>query len=262
MKFRIFVIVLLMVTIAFSPAVAREGKILNETRFGMWQTELYGAIRIDGVAFNLKGNGNFDKESSVDFHWKRKIGKLSDVSITYHNIQNSGTINIPITINSIAFGANASLDMELTSIDIIGYREIASGPKGYIDFMYGLKFMDYDFKAVGAGLTANESFKFPLPQFGIGGEYFFNEKWNFQGSFMGFSINRDDAGGTVKTIDAAFQYRFNPKHDSKTDKVDWYAQLGYKAQYLSGHDSNATAGVRDEITVDHEGVRLSIVGKF
>jgi len=265
MKTKVFLVVLLMVAlvaVSFTPAMAREGKNLNDVRLGGWDTELYGQARIDGVSFNFKGNGNFDKESSVDFFWKHKIGKLSDVSITYHNVENSGTINVPVTINNIVFAANANLTMEMSSIDVLGYRELTSGPKGYIDFMYGLKFMDFDFDANLGGVAASDSFTFPLPEIGVGGEYYFNDRWTFAGSFYGFSINRDDAGGLVKTFDTAVRYRFNPKHDSKVDKVDWYAELGWKAQYVSGHDDNATAGIRDEITVDHEGLRFGIVGKF
>jgi len=253
----IYVVIFLVASLSF-PVFSRENKITNEVRLGNWHTELYGRAKIDGVSFNLKGNGNFSNENSIDFFWKHKIGKLSDVSISYHNVDNSGTINIPITINNVKFGANARLEIEMTSIDLVGYREIVSGPKGYLDFMYGIKFLDYDFDAsdpTGTVKPTSDSYTFPLPQFGIGGEYYFNKRWMFKGAFYGFSIHRDDDGGLVKTLDTAVQYRFNPDRDD-IKKVDWSLLLGWKAQYVSGNDN------KDEIVIDHEGAIFGLVGKF
>ncbi len=259
---RLLILVLALALIA-TPALAREGKYQNTGTLGLWNTELFGYATIDGNPFNLQGNADFDKETAVDFEWKWKVGKLSDVQIVYHGIENTGVVNKDVTVNGVRYAANATVNMELSTVDLLGFRELTKGEQGWLDFVYGLKFMNFDVTASGKDFATNtvnvsssESFNFPLPQFGLAGEYYMNPRWTAYGSFYGFTLNRDDKGGTVKTLDAGFQYRFNPKHDAKTEKVDWYAQLGWKAQYLRGKDGN------DEIVIDHEGPRLVFVGKF
>jgi hypothetical protein len=242
--------------------MAREGKVKNEVRLGGWHTELSGWANINKTAFDFEKNGNFDNEDSVDFFWKHKIGRYSDVSISYHNVDNDGIINKSINIDGKTYAANAKLEIEMTSIDLIGYREIVSGPKGYLDFMYGIKFLDYDFDAsgkdsiTGAAVSSSESYDFPLPQFGFGGEYMFNEKLSFRGAFYGLSVHRDDDRGLVRTIDASLLYRFNPKAQRDVEKVDWSLMIGWKHQHVSGTDGG------DEVTVEHEGAVFGLVGKF
>lgn len=261
MKLSHILILVLALALVATPAFAREGKYRNSGAIGVWNTELFGEATIDTVKFNLKGNGNFGKENNVHFGWTWKTGKLSDVQIVFTQIKNAGTINKNITINNIAYNAGATVNLELSTFDILGHRELSKGEQGWLDFVYGIKMINFDVNATGrdalnVARTSSESFNVPLPQFGLAGEYYINPRWTAYGSFYGFSINRDNKGGTVKTFDGGFQYRFNPKHDVATDKVDWYAQLGWKAQYLRAKDRN------DEVIIDHEGPRLVFVGKF
>lgn len=256
MKRNAILTLLLAAILAATPALAREGKYAHTGSLGMWNTELFGSATIGGQSFNLVGNGNFAKETvpAVGFIWR--VGKLSDVEIAYSAVENIGTINKAIRINGTNFPLNSTVTLKLSAFDLLGHREIYKDTRGWLDFIYGVKVIGLDVSAAGGGLANSQSFSVPLPQFGFAGEYFMNPRWTLYGSFSGFSVNRDTAGGTVKNFDSGVQYRFNPKHDPKVDKVDWFAKLGWKAQYIKGKDN------ADEVTIDHEGVVLSIVGKF
>ncbi len=110
---------------------------------------------------------------------------------------------------------------------------------------------------LGNAQASSRSFSAPLPQVGLAGEHAFKERCTAYGAYYGFTVNRSGKGGTVKTMDAGVRYRLAPRVKGGVPcRVDWHAELGWKAQYLRAKDG------ADEILLDHEGPRLALVGKF
>jgi len=258
-------------------AFARDNKFKHNGELSIWQTDLYGSMNLGNNGYNMqtnfKGDGNIGKKTAAGFGWTYSTGKLSDVYVHYTQIKNSGHIKIfgtgDIQINGQKFGANGmanvNLDLKLDVFDLMGSRELTKGEKGYIDFIYGFKIIKFNVDAAGldAGFTntrSNYSVTLPFPNFGIRGVYNLAKDWNIYGSFSGFSMNRSGKSGTLKNIDAGFEYHIAQKsvgvENKNNQKIDWYVQLGYKAEYIKGNDD------KNGIVIDHEGPQFKIIGRF
>ncbi|MEZ7891792.1 MAG: hypothetical protein QMC67_08585 [Candidatus Wallbacteria bacterium] len=278
MKFKTFILlVLVMAFLIPGEAFARDNKFKHNGELSIWNTDLYGSLELNNTGYslksNFKGDGNFSKKNAASFGWTYSTGKLSDVYVGYTQIKNSGNLRAystgNVNFNGVVFSntgtANINLDIKLDAFDIMGARELTKGEKGYVDFIYGFKIMKFNIDAVGtdAGFTnarSSYSITLPLPNFGVRGVYNFAKDWNFYGMFSGFSINRSGKSGTLKNIDTGFEYHIPQKSvgvDNKNNqKIDWYVQLGYRAEYIKGKDDNNT------IVIDHEGPQLKVIGRF
>jgi len=292
MKLRNLLIALLVVAILVPvTAFARDDKFQNNGELSIWSFKPHGSLNLGNNNYSLRTNIQGDKTSgfgnktTAGFGWNFNIGKLSDVYVGFTTVKDSGTLRANgtgnVTIDGKNFGAagvaTINTDLKLDIFDILGGRELTRGENGFVDFIYGIKFMKMNFNATdaaNANTSASYSLSVPMLNLGLRGVYYINNNWNLYGSFSGFSINRSGKSGTLKSLDAGVEYHF-AKHNRgckvckayKTcancaaakvneKKVEWYAQLGYKAEYIKGTDNQNT------VVLDHEGPQLKIVGRF
>lgn len=262
MKFTRTLALAVALALLVAPGFAREGKAPHAGSLGLWQTRLFGEANIEGVKFNLKGNGNFGRENSLHAGFAWSTGKLSDVGIGYAKVDHAGTIDKSVRIGGLTYVAGANVNLEVGALDLLGRRELTRGDRGFVDLVYGLKFVSVDVAATGRdnlgnALASARSFSAPFPQLGLAGEHAFDARWTVYGACYGFTVNRSGKGGTAKTMDVGVRRRLAPPvANGVPRRVDWSAEFGWKAQYLRAKDG------ADEVILDHEGPRLTLVGKF
>ena len=247
----VFLIIIFSVSAGFSLENARA-----ITEFGIWNTELSGKADINNVRFDFKENGDFKNKNILSFGGEYRTGNVSSISFDYHKFDFSGTINTAINIGSIAYASGADLTLEQSVFEILGHRNLKKGARGFLELIYGAKLFSNELNARNTTGKSSEKYTFPLPQIGIAGEYKLHDHWKFIGEFYGISLLKGNSGAKSKTLETAVQYTFFKKHKDRKKYADWYARLGWRAEYLNGRDNN------DEFTVDFEGVRLTLSAKI
>ncbi len=279
MKIKGLVIALLTVILLTNVAFARDGKFAHNPELTVFSNKLHGNLNLNnnndfGLQTDFQGDkiSGFGNKTSAGFGWLFNIGKLSDIYAHYEQLKSSGRLNVKasgkttVTLNGKTFGVAGSgkavidADIKIDCFDILGARELTKGENGYLDFVYGFKIMKATLDAVDANNAANSasySLTLPLPNFGVRGFHKINDNWGFYGQFSGFSLNRSGKSGTLRDLDLGFEFAFKGMLSKEyTKKIEWFARIGYKDQYLKGKDNN------NELVMEYKGPVLKVVGRF
>ncbi len=261
----IFVIIILFILLCPGASHSRDNKPGYGAEIGTWRHSLTGTLNFFNPGFdfstNLETNGNFTRNSNFSGAYTQKLGNLSDICVSANLTRNAGVINAygvnSVSVNNVVFGAGgyAVINTELNSdiIDIMGLRELASGPNGYINFAYGIRLGRIALNLSDANFIASNSFtrNIALPFIGFDGTCNITDTMYFYGKYIGTNVDTGSGSSTrnyiVNELDAGIEYHLlrrapeyieigpglpSPKDQKDADNFDWYLQLGYKEQYM------------------------------
>jgi len=223
-----------------------------------WQSSLGGGLVTHGMDLDLDGGVDISRRNRFDLAFQTSLTRRDHVSASFFAFEHEGTLAGRVTYDARLYTPGAAVEQRERQFDLGGSRTLHHGARGWVDMLYGAKWLQVDFdmtQTVPAGRqTAFWNQHYTVPYLGVAGRSRLGS-WSWVTGGWKFS-SLGSGGDSVRTSDLDLGVLVGVRPDRESHQVDWYGRLGFRDFRFHGDDGNS------ESRVEFRGPTFGVTGEF